>query len=284
MRCLGVVWLSLAAMFALAVIGATPTLGAPHLPEWGRCVLKVKGTKPKGRFLNDACTEHSAKPVGSFEWKRPLAGTAVAISGGGAVFEEVGGRKIVCDGGTSGSADLSAHSPQSLLDVNLVFKGCVEPLSGTSCQNQHSPPTGEISTHQLRGTLGYISGQGTTKPEVGLVLAAVRTASRPRRSPFMSLAACDIESRAGKMLVQIGEPGSAVISRIGPVDHAISAWTQIFSESAPGVQSLTKFELGGAVGFETSFTLHSGRRQRSAISLELTATTTEPVEIRAVLE
>jgi hypothetical protein len=96
----------------------------------------------------------------------------------------------------------------------------------------------------------------------------------------MSLAACDVESHRERMLVQIGEPGSAVISTIGPIDTTASAWTQTFSESSPGVQSITRFELGGEVGFETSFTLKRGHRERSGISLELAWTTTEPLELR----
>jgi hypothetical protein len=248
-------------------------------------VVKLKGgTKPKGRFLDSACTEHTSKPVGGFEWKRPLAGTAVSFSsGGGTVFETPSGRTIACSGETSGSGDLSATSPQALLNVELTFRGCIDSLSGATCQGQNSVIPGELTTNQLRGELGYISGQGSAEPAVGLVLWAVRTTPRPKHPSFMSTAACDVESNTGRILVQIGVAGSALVSTIGPVDVTTSTWTQLYSESSPGVQSLTKFELGGEVGFETAFTFQAGHRERTGISLELGAATTEPVEIRAVL-
>jgi hypothetical protein len=198
-------------------------------------------------------------------------------------FEQSNGREIVCSGGATGSADIG-HHPNALTGVDLTFEGCVEPRTGAACEARSGAPSGDVTSEELRGEIGFVSGSGTSSPAVGLSLTPVSKPPQKSKTPFMTQISCDAESTTGKLLVEIGKAKNTAISTIGPLDMTTSSFSESFAASAPGIQEITKFETGAAVTLDSHFEPLEGKEATGPCAIEagLTSTTAIPVEIKAV--
>jgi hypothetical protein len=231
----------------LLTSGVVATSAIAALPEWGKCV-KVE---QHGKYRDPGCTE-PAESRGEAHWVwRHAAGNTEVIENeaGGSVFEGVSGeREIECTHLVN-KLWIPEGNPKSVTHVHLLFTGCEEIEEGkaiASCQNGET--AGEIRSQELRGTLGYISGGGSTNPVVGLSLMP---------SPGQKSIAEFECSAPGQQHVVLGRPGGgggdSVIATIAEIDKMVSSWELKYSESKPGIQNPTKFEGQSEDILETSF-------------------------------
>jgi hypothetical protein len=156
------------AVCTVAVFATTTVATATEeLPEIGRCVKPLGGATH--RYTNAGCTAKSAgENTGKYEWEPgpgPKRGfTAVAEA---SEVETVGLTKLLCHAGTAKGEFTGPKSDTAV----ITFTGC-EYGAGTGllCASPGAK-AGEIVTARLVGSLGFISGGGTSNPRVGMRLA-----------------------------------------------------------------------------------------------------------------
>jgi hypothetical protein len=274
----------LALLAASVTMVASASAKTAQLPEWGKCIPKARG-----EYRDAGCTE-AAESAGerAFEWKHSPRNKEVIVSEGGkAVFEDVSGRQIVC-GGFNGLWHVPEDGDKNIDQVHLAFTDCRESASGASCQNA---APGEIQTAQLFGFLGYVSGGGSPSPSVGLSLEPYSgRRAKPTSGPFaeftcpaLSPEPVVIGQRTGRAAAG-GTAGDSVISTIEPVDTMTNRLTRTYSEVAPGMQSLTKFESEPEDVLESSLEGPKGSFELTALTLVTTCSSKEPIEIRAYVK
>jgi hypothetical protein len=278
------------------LISAATAAASPTLPEWGRCMAS-----DKGEYSDAGCTDKVGKGKGSYDWKSALsvAQPELTSQSSEAVIEGVNGNRLVYASEaepmvarTRSAAEaakssflvgivvtfrfdpritfiliLSGGGPKEVKQVVFSFPAGIESGTGASCE--------EIKTTELHGALGYISGSGSPDPSVGLNLKT--------KGPIFAEFACPA---AGRPSVVIGRNkrtklGGSVISRITPVDEMTTEFTQVYSESAPGIQNPTKFETGNTAVLEASFAGPNGPFEQAALTSTTSDTSREPIEIRA---
>ncbi len=288
----------LAALFALTAAGAS---AKSTLPEWGGCEV---ATNNEGHFGNASCTDPVkrlyGKYAGEYEWNTGAAfHNGYGIEGyafypviGATTFETTGGAQIACSGG-SGEINLGP-SPGEIKGALLTFAGCKE--AGGEQQPCHSAeyfPNGEngyISNEfvkwdegeGLRGKLGFVAGKRSDSPTVGLSFASFN-AFKPETKEHERLLTAICRGSLGTVWIGEGKKGkNEVISLITPVDQMTTEYQQVFSQSAPGLQSPAGWEKGGAVYLQ-EFLLHNWERSSwASLFTDNAEEGAPPIEIKAV--
>ena len=228
---LGLCLLATCAISAFGVVAAqAETL------EWGKCTAVEGGTG--GKYTDAGCTEKAEHRLGAYEWSR-LPGGEENIEGmtaeGAIVFETAAGAKIEC-ATLGGESRLHALSPKATRTPLWIFQGCT---SGGKICTANNDFHGEISDEYSwleegepvsgwMGKLGFISGQGSSSPVVGLEYKPLN------HERLFEPIAC-----AGAVgTVWIGgqrKGGDSFLSSIGPVNKMTPEFTQTYGESAPGI-------------------------------------------------
>jgi hypothetical protein len=161
----GTMGLCVLAVLGLAGIG---TGEAAALPEVGRCVAQP-GT---GKYKDANCTQKAKQNISEkkFEFTRGAEKPGFTSSyEGEPVLETEVGDKIICRGinGATGKYDNDGGVIKEVESVVLTLERCLLLGPDVFC---HSKGASVISTFMLKGPLGYISGEKTATPLVGLEL------------------------------------------------------------------------------------------------------------------
>jgi hypothetical protein len=268
-RIIRIAGLSLIAAVAVGALASTSASAA--LPEWGKCVkvpYELNGkVHKKGKYADANCTEKLGTSTGEYEFLKGTSAvgntqfTAVQTSEK-AVLQTAQGVSVEC---TSTVATGNLFGAKEVSGVAVTFKGCRLPLLSFTCEgffenefpNKYIYKEGEIITRSLKGHLGYISGQGTASPTVGLSLTP------EEKGGLFAEFVCGTEnSGVGVLIVRVGAKekksengGDSIISPITPVNQMGTALTQTYSEkqievepgvfeNEHGIQEPEKFETG----------------------------------------
>jgi len=236
--------LGLCLLAAFATSGVLAATSSAALPEWGRCAkvpVVVNGkTKTKGKYLDANCTEKAEGATGEYEFVKGTSEiadpefTAVQTSAN-ALLQTSQGIAVECSS-TVATGRLSGTKEVS--EVSVTFKGCRLPLLSFTCEsnfhneypNKYVYDEGEIVTRGLKGTLGYISGKGTSTPSVGLSLTPTE-----KKGLFAEFVCGTENSGVGVLIIRVGAKekgggGDSIISPIAPVNQMSTALTQTYSE------------------------------------------------------
>jgi hypothetical protein len=163
MKRVGILMLCLLATFAVSSVATA----MEELPEIGRCV-KLAGAATH-RYAGAGCTTKSeGEDTGKYEWSPgPGAKAGFTSTTEGSELETVGRVNLKCHAGTARGEFTGPKTDTA----TITLTGCeYGSPNGISCDTPGSKE-GEVVTNKLEGSLGYISGGGTSKPIVGMRLA-----------------------------------------------------------------------------------------------------------------
>jgi hypothetical protein len=264
----------LAAAFALGA--AVASSASASLPEWGGCEATPTG---HGKYKDPACIVPAKgaekKTEGDYEWYTgadfgwvflrekgrhhayeltgETLGAFYEANVGPTTFEtSPGHKKMECTGGAI-DYHLENANNKSVNGEDGVYvhlEGCQS--EGHECASEFQGE-GKVTNEDqwfneegLKGTLGFVSGKGTSEPKVGLSLTAFDTKSE--RIEQKRLLFADCSGGIGPLWVG-GEKkgGNAVISLLSPVNEMVGegklheAFTESFVQTG-GVQEPTAFE------------------------------------------
>jgi hypothetical protein len=278
MKRMRIMGLCLVAVFALTVIGAST---ASALPEIGRCVAQA-GT---GKFKDANCTLKAGKLVSekAFEFKKgaksETEGVNFTSAGGEGVLETVSGTKIVCKTqSATGKYDQDSGVIKEVESVIATFKECSLPILGVTCQNKGGTPA-EIKTFLLKGPLGYISGEKTTKPVVGQQLT-------PEKAKGLF---AEFECGGGAVVVKVKGKEGAVEGKTGgnciiaPVENAneMSTTAKQIYKGEKGKQEPQHFQLSTSKFCNLESNSNGGAFEAATQALTTVVTNEEALEIKA---
>ncbi len=278
MKCIRITGLCLVSAFALAAIGAGT---ASALPEIGRCQASTTG-----KYKNDTCTvkaKSTEKTTEKWEWhkgaKSETEGVHFTSAGGEATLETKSGTRITCTSqGATGKYDEDSGAIKEVETVVATFKGCGIPAIGAICQTK-GHPTGEIVTNDLKGPVGFISGEKTTSPVVGEELTTEKA-----KGLFT-----EFECLEGSIVVKVkgsatkeGEHagGNCVIAPVEPVNQMTSTSKEIYKGSG-GVQEPQHFEKATSKFCNLESNTNGGAFERATQFLTTTVTGEEELEVLA---
>jgi hypothetical protein len=141
-----IVGLCLVAVFALSAIVAGGASAAA--PEFGRC-LKQTG----GKYENSGCTKEAKEASKQkYEWTNTIVKKGFKAhqkEGTLATLETVGGTKITCTNEHNQGSEYTGE--KTVGKIVAEFEGCE--TSKIPC-NSAGNPSGDITTHSLKGLLG----------------------------------------------------------------------------------------------------------------------------------
>jgi hypothetical protein len=252
MRHVKLVSLCLVVVFALGAIMAAGA--SAETLEWGYC-----RETSHGKYLNAGCTEKAEKKAGAYEWTPFERGWYEELPvgfEGPVVFETAAGVKIQCNEpyGLENAGDPNAKNDKTpVWDPSFDFQGCES--GGTPC-GLFNPSTKEINNKFAWreeaptngkgepegpapgwvGKLGFISGEGSESPVVGVQYTVKNKEEEPYGEPVVC------EGGPGTVRIRAQKGKTSWISTIGPVNTMTSEFTQVYSESAPGVPSVSNLE------------------------------------------
>jgi hypothetical protein len=212
----------LAAFATASVVSAT---ASAELPEYMVCIRAAKVAKVwQGHYSSALCTEASkVETGGEYELEKGFGKktTFTAKAGVSIVASSEMPTKLECKS-TTATGELTGT--KEVKDVILKSTGCetVEARC-TSAGN----PVDHITTNALKGEYGYIAGQGTKAPTIGLLLE--------------SEGAYAAELNCGEVPVRI--QGSIIGEVSGDVNAITTEPTYTFRQSG-GVQQYVNFEGG----------------------------------------
>jgi hypothetical protein len=274
-RILAICVVAACAISALAVANASAAL-----PEWGKCVktpVTIKGKEHKtGKYSNSNCTE--AQTGGEYEFVKGTEGLPTrtftnTMTSSEATLSTSFGVEVKCSG-ESATGELSGTKEVS--NVIVRFIGCKANLLSLACEDEIRAferegkieweyLEGEITTHTLKGKLGYISGKGTANPAVGLELEPEQ-----KHGLFAFFGCGSSEPATPVIFSNVGENttikdngGDSIISPITPINKMGTETTQVYAgktvenpetkeiEKVRGVQEPSAFENGKPDFLET---------------------------------
>jgi hypothetical protein len=255
MKRLGILALCTIAVFAVSAV-ATAT---DELPEVGRCV-KLAGT-PTHRYANPACTIRSeGENTGKYEWEPgpgPKPGFTSTIEA--SELETVGKVTMKCHGGT-GTGEFTGRKSDA---ATLTFTGCEYGSPGGVPCRTPGAKEGEVLTSRLEGSIGYISGGGTSQPVVGIRLA-----------PASGTQVASVE--CGGMVVTLS---GSIIGALAATTEKMVVTSTLKFKASKGKQNPEHLE--GGVTSVLSAGSGSSAEQAGLTSTE-TNTNEEPLEVRAI--
>jgi hypothetical protein len=255
MKRLGILTFCVVAVFAMTAV-ATAT---EELPEIGRCV-KVAGAATH-KWANAGCTTRSeGENTGRYEWEPgPGPKPGFTSTAGATELETVGKAKVNCRAATAKGEFTGPKSDTA----TITFTGCEYGApTGIPCQTPGSLE-GEVVTSALEGTLGYISGAGTSKPTVGMRLA-----------PISGTQFASVECSG----VSLTLTGSVIGTIAGAVNKMSLATTLKFKQSK-GKQIPGQFEDGAPSVLSAA--VGAAPEQAGMSTLE-SNTNEEPLEVKAI--
>jgi hypothetical protein len=230
------------------------------LPERGRC-LNASG---HGGYTSSTCTTASEPGKGTFEWLPGAGASKLTLQGGALTLETVHKAKIIC-ANVTGSGEYTGPKTELL---HLTLTGCEE--SGHGECHDEKQTSGEISLSTLEGALGTITQpKPAKKPKPPSIGSSLRVADG-----LSALAAFICGTAANQVVLE----GSA-IAVTTPADKMTSAFTLALS-AKKGKQKPEAFE-GGASDVLLA-TFGGAAIERAGLSLTLTASDEEPLEIKAL--
>jgi phospholipase C len=230
------------------------------LPERGRC-LTASGAH--GGYSEPTCTKPSEPGKGAYEWLSPPAVPGFTLHGGALVLETKRKTKVTCTV-LSGSGEYTGAKTEVL---HITLGGCEQPGRGP-CQNEKAT-TGEIALNPLEGELGVIkAATGTKPPAVGSALHG------GGGQPLLGKLECGVGAGA----VQIALEGS-VIATVTPLD-TMSSTVKLKLAGSKGKQKPEAFE--GSAANPLLATIGEGKAEAAALSVEITATGKEALEVKAI--
>ena len=234
---------------ATAMIVATSAVVASNafaLPEVGRCVAQPE----TGKYKNAVCTEKAGTRTSEkqFEFlkgaKAEQEGVNFTAAGGEATIETESATKLTCKTENArGKYDEDLGVIKEVESVVLVFKECEIPTLGGKCTTAGAVE-GEIVSFALKGPLGYISGEKTKVPVVGLELTPEK--AKGLFEEFECLGGAvkwRVKGKEGKFISEGTEVtgGNCIIAPLTEVNVMTTTFDQTYSGSG-GKQSPQKFQ------------------------------------------
>jgi hypothetical protein len=277
--------LLLSLLAALALAALTASAASASLPEWGGCEATPTG---HGKYSDPACTVvakgAAKKTEGDYEWytgadfgwvnnrehqldhPKQLShyklGEFYEPVIGPTTFETPAGKKMECTGGSIWFKLENAET-KGVQEVWVHLEGCQS--EGYPCESALEG-LGEVTNENqwyegegLKGTLGFISGKGTSEPVVGLSLTAFEPKSEKIEQKRLLFADCS--GGIGPLWVGGEKKHDAVISLIGPVNQMVGegepheAFAIALNQTA-GVQEVNGFEGKKPVGLDGNLENH----------------------------
>jgi phospholipase C len=231
------------------------------LPERGRC-LTASGKN--GGYANSFCTTASEGGKGPYEWLPGAGASRFTVQGGALTLETVHKAKITCTN-VAGSGEYTGPKTELL---QLTLTGCEEASHG-ECHDEKQT-AGEIVLAPLEGELGTITAATTAKkpkpPSIGSSLHA--------HEGQAAVASFVCGSVANAIVLE-----GAAIAVTTPLDKMTPTFTLALA-AKKGKQKPEAFE-GGAVSTLLA-SLAGGAPERAGLSVTLTASGEEPLEIKAL--
>jgi hypothetical protein len=270
--------LCLAALFAVAAVGATTASAKSTLPEWGKCEL---AETHEGLYGNSNCTDQVkplyGKPAGDWEWHTASGYDFRSGTIGPTTFETTNGKSIHCSGGAL-EATQAVEAPNRMTKMLVEFHGCES--GGRECF-EFSNIGNWLEGEWIDGELVYLSGKGTANPTVGLTLTTKVAGQHLFKVVCEGeLGSVEIGGLGGKKTEKA--KGNAASGVISPIDQMTETYRQTFAQTA-GVQ-----EPAPAKGKAESLQMFLSNESRW-VQMGLAATFTYfseeelgPVEIKAV--
>ncbi|HEX4438090.1 MAG TPA: hypothetical protein VH061_14990 [Solirubrobacteraceae bacterium] len=235
------------AVALLAALVAVVPVASASLPELGRCVATESGTR--GRYSDNACIVRAHRAHGEFsggyEWHPAEEQTNAQPEGleGQLTFETASGARVECASNNPFDQSELIGTKTTLTPLWTLLECSSE---GQECHSAVSVNDGEITNSEVwdevpfeegqpapgwSGKLGFVS-RGVS-PVVGI---AYLVKNHERAYPPISCGGA-----IGTIWIG-GDPKGAntFTTTIGPVDEMTTAFTEAFSESAPGVVSPAK--------------------------------------------
>ena len=280
MRRMGITGLCLA-----VVLGAFAASSALALPEVGRCVAQP-GT---GKYKNSNCTEKAGAKVEEkqFEFKKgaksETEGVHFTSAGGEGTLETESGTKITCKTqSATGKFDEDSGVIKEVESVVATFKECEIPLLSASCKTVGAAE-GEITTHKLKGPLGYISGEKTKTPVVGQELTPEK--AKDKFAEFECAGGAVkvvVKGKEGKFVNEGKEVtgGDCIIAPVTNANEMTITVNETYS-GAGGKQSPQKFQplTGKFCNLESN--TNGGPFEAATQALTSTVTGEEALEVKA---
>jgi hypothetical protein len=221
---------------------------------------------------------------GQFEFARNALKEGFTASGGEAVWETVSGTKVRCKAvSESGEYLEKGATPytREMRHVVIVFRGCQVAAFEAACESGGAAE-GEIITASLHGLLGYISGEKTTTPVVGLMLTP-ETPKGPTSEFDCANGATHSREKGVEGMVEGRKGGNCVIAPILPANMMSTTFSLAYGGNA-GQQEPQHFEDKGttlAKFCNLESNANGGAYERFTWTFGLTLTNEEALEIKA---
>lgn len=230
------------------------------LPERGRCL----SSSGPGGYSNSTCTTPSEPGKGLYEWLPGAGASHFTLQAGASTFETVHKKKVTC-ASAAGDGEYAGAKTELL---HLTLSGCEEPGHG-DCHDEKAS-SGEIVLSPLEGELGTIKkATEAKKPKPPSTGSSLHGAGGQA-----AVAAFVCAGAAEQVLIE-----GAAIGVSAPLDKMTRSFTLTLS-AKNGRQKPEAFE-GGALDTLLA-TLGGGSPERAALSVALSATGEEPLEIKAL--
>ncbi len=252
------------ATVAIFAVSAFVASSAFALPEVGRCVARAGG-----RYTDSNCTLKSVRGNGTHEFLKGAEKLGFTTNGGFVVFE--GASNVECSeehGSGKYDADGTTGAIKGVEDVVLAFKRCSIPGFAGECV---TPGFGEIVTTKLKGNLGYISGEKTRMPVVGLELTPeVKNAAYTEINCFGGAAIFVVKAATTNCL----------IAPVTPPNVSSFTLEQKYKSSG-SVQEPNHFQRTPTHVCQLEETVNGGSPELVGEKLTSTITNEEPLELKA---
>jgi hypothetical protein len=265
------------ALSVIAITLASAALAAQNaaaLPEIGRCVAQA-GT---GRYKDANCTQKAGGSAAEkqFEFKKGAAKKAFTEAGGETLIEGASGTKFICQA-ESGSGEYHEvlGAIKGVQKLVIRFTNCATPALGVFCASRGAQ-SGEFVTSQLKGTLGYISGEKTKLP-----VAGQRLQPEKAKGPFL-----EFQCSGGAITVKIGvrattpNGNDCVIGSISPPNLMSTTFDQAFGGSE-GNQSPQSFRATPTKICNLEASANGGAFEPTDLDFSSTLANEEELEIKA---
>ncbi|HWX97101.1 MAG TPA: hypothetical protein VNZ01_09645 [Solirubrobacteraceae bacterium] len=242
------------------------------VPEVGRCVAQP-GT---GKYKDDNCTQKAGSHASekAFEFKKGAPRKSFKASGGEVVLA-TSETKIVCRAESAiGEYRETLGAITGVQKLVMRFTGCSLP-SFVECETKGAEPE-EFVTSSLKGSFGYISGEKTKTPVVGIKLQPEKA-----KGPFL-----EYECGRGAVLVKLGvsaktpNGNDCTIGTLSPPNLMSTSFNEAFSQSK-GVQSPQSFQSTPTKICNLEVSANGGAYERAGLGFESTITNEEALEIKA---
>jgi hypothetical protein len=265
--------LCLTAMFVVAAVAAVGA--SASLPEWGGCE-----PTPRGKYTDGACVHkaaHRNSAEGKYEWytgeefgrvnrevihEPPTQLKHYWLEGhsGTTIFSTTSGKAITCGAGTENmqlqnpeTETIGGQEERPTYEIHGSTKGVKQVfMTFTECESEGQPCTsnnseeGDVSNEGAwifetgEDPIGKVGFVNSEKGEVGLSLTTIAKTTKDKKQVLFK---ANCKGEVGT--VEIGgetQGKNAVISLIAPTNTMTTAFTQIYSQGAPGEQVPSSFE------------------------------------------